>query len=231
MLSFLATRSMDGYVPGINNILRGDYYLQDGTKALSAEEKMERGRIAIGALKAYHKAKAEGNETVQNEQRALIEEYFPYFGYGYVQNVEDLVPNVKVNYYAFRIMVGCGMLFILLFIVVTIMVFNKKNKTLYTNARWLHVITIICLPLVYLASQSGWIVAEMGRQPWAIQDILPLNAAVSDVSASSVMTTFVMFAILFTVLLIAEINIMIKAIKAGPKGHDTEGMNSAHADK
>lgn len=123
------------------------------------------------------------------------------------------------------------MLFILLFIVVTIMVFNKKNKTLYTNARWLHVITIICLPLVYLASQSGWIVAEMGRQPWAIQDILPLNAAVSDVSASSVMTTFIMFAILFTVLLIAEINIMIKAIKAGPKGHDTEGMNSAHADK
>ena len=231
MLSFLATRSMDGYVPGINNILRGDYYLQDGTKALSAEEKMERGRIAIGALKAYHEAKAEGNETVQNEQRTLIEEYFPYFGYGYVQNVEDLVPNVKVNYYAFRIMVGCGMLFILLFIVVTIMVFNKKNKTLYINARWLHVITIICLPLVYLASQSGWIVAEMGRQPWAIQDILPLNAAVSDVSASSVMTTFVMFAILFTVLLIAEINIMIKAIKAGPKGHDTEGINSAHADK
>ncbi len=222
MLSFLATRSTTGYVPGVNNLLRGDYYLPDGTKALSAEEKMARGRIAIDALKAYHQAKEAGDATAQEEQRALIQEHFPYFGYGHVEKVEDLVPNVKVNYYAFRIMVGCGMLFVLLFIITAIMVGVKKYREKYLKARWLHVITIICLPLVYLASQSGWLVAEMGRQPWAIQDILPLNAAVSDISASGVMITFALFAILFTVLLIAEVSIMVKAIKAGPKTQDTE---------
>ena len=75
---------------------------------------------------------------------------------------------------------------------------------------------IASIPLVYLCSQAGWIVAEVGRQPWTIQDLLPVNAAVSGVSAGSVKTTLIMFFILFTVLLIAEIGIMLKVIKKGP---------------
>jgi cytochrome d ubiquinol oxidase subunit I len=62
-------------------------------------------------------------------------------------------------------------------------------------------------------------VAEVGRQPWAIQDVLPLQAAVSSVSSGSVMTTFIMFAVLFTALLIAELRIMFKQIKKGTDGH------------
>ena len=67
--------------------------------------------------------------------------------------------------------------------------------------------------MVYIAEQAGWIVAEVGRQPWAIQDMLPVNAAVSQLSVSSVQTTFFLFLFLFTILLIAEIRIMTKAIK------------------
>ena len=76
-------------------------------------------------------------------------------------------------------------------------------------------------PLVYIAQQAGWIVAEVGRQPWVIQDLLPTVAAVSRIDASVVQITFWMFAVLFTVLLIAELRIMFKAIKTGPKegGH------------
>ena len=71
------------------------------------------------------------------------------------------------------------------------------------------------IPLAYLASQAGWVVAEMGRQPWTIQDMLPVNAAVSKLETGSVQTTFFIFLVMFTILLIAEIGIMLKAIRKG----------------
>jgi len=82
---------------------------------------------------------------------------------------------------------------------------------------WLQWVCILSIPLAYLTSQAGWIVAEVGRQPWTIQDILPVQAAVSDISASNVQLTFIIFAVLLTVLFVAEISIMIKQIKLGPE--------------
>ena len=69
----------------------------------------------------------------------------------------------------------------------------------------------------YVASQAGWTVAEMGRQPWVIQDLMPTFAAVSAIDSSSVQITFWLFAAVFTTLAIAEIGIMTKQIKLGPK--------------
>ena len=77
------------------------------------------------------------------------------------------------------------------------------------------------LPLAYIASEAGWIWAEMGRQPWAIQDMLPLNAAVSNIGSGSVATTFFIFLVLFTTLLAVEIRILCKQIAKGPD-HETE---------
>jgi cytochrome d ubiquinol oxidase subunit I len=74
------------------------------------------------------------------------------------------------------------------------------------------------IPLAYLASQAGWIVAEVGRQPWAIQDLLPVSAAVSRLQTGSVQLTFYLFLILFTLLLAAEIRILLKAIQKGAEG-------------
>ncbi len=76
---------------------------------------------------------------------------------------------------------------------------------------------IFTIPLVYIASQAGWMVAEIGRQPWTIQDVLPLQAAVSAISVQSVMTTFLVFLALFTALLIAEVRIMLNQIRKGPE--------------
>ena len=77
---------------------------------------------------------------------------------------------------------------------------------------------LLTLPLAYVAQEAGWIVAEAGRQPWAIQDLLPVGMAASNVASTSVMITFWLFAILFTGLLIAEIKIMFTQIKIGPEG-------------
>jgi cytochrome d ubiquinol oxidase subunit I len=69
------------------------------------------------------------------------------------------------------------------------------------------------LPLAYIGSEAGWVVAEVGRQPWTIQDMLPVGAAVSGVSSGSIATTFFVFLFLFTTMLAVEISILCKQIK------------------
>ena len=134
----------------------------------------------------------------------------PYFGYGYIKDRAELVPYIPINFYAFRVMVGVGSLLLLFFIVIG---FVAWRKDITRSGRWLWITAVAMLPLVYLASEAGWIVAELGRQPWAIQDMLPTVAAVSDLKAGSVSLTFFIFLVLFTVLLIAEVSIMCRVIK------------------
>ena len=142
-----------------------------------------------------------------------LEENMPYFGYGYIRDANDLVPNVPLTFYTFRIMVVLGGYFILFFLVVLFLVYKKD----LTRMRWMHWVAMLTIPLGYLAGQAGWAVAECGRQPWTIQDMLPVNVAISKLEVGSVQITFFIFLVLFTVLLIAEVGIMLKAIRKGPE--------------
>lgn len=213
LLSLLAERSTDAFVPGINDLLRGGYTLKDGTEALSAEEKIERGKTAISAFSAYRKAKAAGNSTEAEVAAKTLKENVAYFGYGYIKDVNDLVPNVALTFYMFRVMVILGAYFILFFIVLLFLVYKKDLSKMH----WLHWVALCTIPLGYLAGQAGWVVAECGRQPWAIQDMLPTGAAISKLDVGSVQTTFFIFLILFTIMLVAEVGIMLKAIRKGPE--------------
>jgi cytochrome d ubiquinol oxidase subunit I len=114
-------------------------------------------------------------------------------------------------------MVYIGGLLLLLFLTVFWFIYKKKDYP-----KWLLHIALWSIPLPYLASQTGWVLAELGRQPWAIQDYLPTKISVSHLSVSSVQLTFWLFAAIFTLLLVAEIAIMVKQIKLGSK----EGGNS-----
>lgn len=214
-LSLMATNTLDGYVPGINDILNG-YTKPDGTREPSADEKIERGKVAIAALQAYRMAKKEKNDSTAQAQLKLFRENEKYFGYGYVRDKHELVPSVPINFYAFRVMVGLGCLFILFFAVVLFFVYRKD----ITKPRWLQLAAIVMVPLAYIASESGWLVAEFGRQPWTIQDILPTWVAVSNLNSGSVMLTFFIFLILFTTMLAVEISILLKQIKKGPEYED-----------
>ena len=212
-LSFLATNDIHGLVPGVRDILDG-YTKADGTVELSLEQKIERGRCAITALQEYRKAKKGGTpEVILNELRTEIKENMPYFGYGYVRERSQVVPYIPVCFYAFRVMVGGGCLFILLFALSLFFIYKGK----ITEMRWFHWIALLCIPLAYIVSESGWLVAEFGRQPWTIQDMLPTWVGVSHLGSSAVMTTFFLFLILFTTLLAVEISIMCKQIKKGPE--------------
>ena len=208
-LSLLATHSLDGYVPGVNDLLNG-YTRADGKREPSAEEKMQRGRKAIATLAEYRKLKAANPGDKQLPRLAAqLKEDMPYFGYGYIKDRAELVPYIPVNFYAFRVMVGVGTLLLLFFLVIGHVAWRRDVAG---SRRWLHLAAIAMLPLAYIASEAGWIVAELGRQPWAIQDMMPTLAAVSDISTGSVALTFFIFLVLFTVLLVAELRIMCKVI-------------------
>ena len=76
---------------------------------------------------------------------------------------------------------------------------------------------MISIPIVYVCSQAGWVTAEVGRQPWIIQDIMPVQAAISDIPATTVILTFWLFAAMFTAFLAAEVGIMLRQISKGSK--------------
>ena len=218
-LSFLATRDFHGYVPGVKNLLDG-YTTPDGQKEPSAQEKIAMGKKAITTLAQYRALKKDAAFASNDSLQALAESYkatladnMKYFGYGYIKNEAELVPNIPLCFYAFRVMVGLGCLFILFFAVTLFLAYRKE----IARFKWLHVAAIILVPLGYIGSESGWIVAEMGRQPWTIQDMLPVGAAVSDIQSGSVALTFFIFLILFTAMLAVELSILFRQIQRGPE--------------
>ncbi len=244
-LSIMATDDPHGFVPGIKDIFRGGYKNAKGELEPSIDEKIARGQQAITALAAYRQAKKDdADDAIVNQQLSILNANMKYFGYGYIKNKADLVPFIPINFWAFRIMVGMGCLFIVFFAVIILLTFNIPYLSVITRrllasvhllpetetdnydiARlpaWHYWAAIALVPLAYIASESGWLVAEFGRQPWTIQDMLPTWVSVSDLQSGSVMLTFFLFLILFTVLLGVEINILLKQIKKGPSASQNE---------
>ena len=215
MLSILATHNIDGYVPGINNMLDG-YTTPEGETFPSAEKKMESGKKAIEAFRTYRANKDKDPHTAM-QARKVLEENIAHFGYGYIQSRNELVPPVQLLYWAFRVMVGLGCYLFLLMVAV---LWAERKKRL-AEMKWLLRIALLSTPLVYLAGQAGWIVAEVGRQPWTIEGLLPVKAAVSSVSVAAVQTTFFIFVAIFTLFLLIEIRILLKAIQKGPETDNT----------
>ncbi len=212
MLSLLGYRDVNAFVPGIDNIIEGGYETKNGI-ALSFTEKQIRGRAAIQALSNYQKSVAAKDTTAAKIHKAALKQNYAQFGYGYIDKANQMIPHVPTVFYSFHVMVLLGMYFILLFAVLLFFVNNGKIE----KTNWLLSISLWSIPLGYIAGELGWAVAEVGRQPWAIQDVLPLSAAISNISTYSVKITFFLFLILFSALLVAEIRIMLKQIKKGPE--------------
>ena len=209
-LSFLSFHDINAYVPGIKDLVYGN----EERGILSVEEKMQKGKIAIEALESYKEAKKTSNESLLNNSKILLDENMKYFGYGHIKNKEDVIPPVSITFYSFHIMVGLGTWFTILFALVLFLLTKKEilNYPIVLKS------ALFSIPLGYIASEAGWVVAEVGRQPWAIQDLMPVGIAATKIATTNVMISFFIFAILFTVLLIAEIKIMTKQIKIGPNG-------------
>jgi len=208
LLAILAYRSQDAFVPGVNDLVYGNekYNIE------AAVQKIEKGKLALQALFNYKKALKEGNTLLAEQSEQIFRTYYKYMGYGYFNNPKDIIPFVPLIFYSFHIMVMLGFYFIAFFACVLFLLLRDK----ILNYKWFLRVAVLSFPLGYLASQAGWIVAEVGRQPWVIQDLMPTMVATSHLQTSAVMITFFLFVALFTALLIAEIKIMLTQIKKGP---------------
>lgn len=215
LLSYMAYGNWDAFVPGVIDLVKGN----PEKGIMPANEKMRRGKVVIEDLRTLKEAKKNNDITTYEAMKAKFydeeykNEYFKYLGYGYVSDENDLIPNVPLSFYSFHVMVILGFLFLVLFTLALIYVFRDTLE----RRRWFLWIALFSIPLPYIAGQAGWVVAESGRQPWVIQDLMTTTAAVSRIDASAVQVTFWLFLAIFTGLAIAEVSIMTRQIKIGPK--------------
>lgn len=209
LLSLMANRKPGSFVPGIDDLVYGnpEYGI------MGAEEKITYGRAALDFLALYKETKRANDPDTANAALAGFNLYKDYLGYGYLNAPEETVPPVALIFYSFHVMVVLGSLFPIIFLLFLFYTY----KGVIAEKKWLLWAGVGSVFLGYMATQAGWIVAEVGRQPWAIQDLLPVSMARSNLDVSTVQTTFFMFLVLFTVLLLAEVRIMLKQIKIGPE--------------
>ena len=215
LLSVLTGGDRNAYVQGLRDHILGNEKLQ----ITSASEKILRGKYAMTVLTSYKKARYNNDTALISSIKTVFNDnefqnrYFRYFGYASVEKPDDVIPNVTASFYSFHLMVILGFLFILIFSVALYLLF----KGTISDNKWFLWIELFSITLPYIASELGWLLTELGRQPWIIQDLMTVTRAVSQISTGSVITTFILFAVLFTGLFISEVSIMVKQIKTGPK--------------
>ena len=215
VMGLIGTRSLDTQIPGINDLV---------------EQAKTRIRDGIKAYDALMQIRATGKGAqLPEEVRGTFAELGHELGYAlllkrYVDDprqaseeqiakaAADTIPHVPTLFWAFRIMVGLGMFFILL----TATFFYLSARRRLDHYPLLLKVAVFAIPLPWIAAEMGWVVAEFGRQPWIIEGVLPTAAAVSSLSASTVLITLLCFIAIYTVLFIIEMGLMLKAIRKGP---------------
>ena len=228
-LSFLAFSDFNAFVPGINDLLywNNEYYFhEESWKYLESDwseeqrirwyvERIPSWKIAIKALYDYREAKKAWNEELAQEKLKLFREHEKDFGFGYFDetNLSEFIPNVPLMFYTFRTMVGVWTILPFIFFIVLIATYYDKIE----NKKWILKIWMLSFLLAFLWQELWWVVAEVGRQPWTVQNMLPTKMSSSHLDVWSVQLTFFLFLIIFTALLIAVVKIMLKAITYWPK--------------
>ncbi|MEO3388337.1 cytochrome ubiquinol oxidase subunit I [Mesorhizobium sp. CAU 1741] len=215
VMGLIGTRSLTTEIPGIEELVE------------NAEERIRQGIVAFDALQSIREV---GNTAdIPDDVAKAFEETGHDLGYALLlkpylddpreatdeqiaQAAWDTVPNVPTLFWSFRIMVGLGFFFIVL----TATFFYLSARHQLDRYPWLLKVAVFAIPLPWIAAECGWIVAEVGRQPWIIEGVLPTAAAVSDLGATTVLMTIVGFAAIYTVLFVIEMTLMLAAIRKGP---------------
>lgn len=219
IMGIIATRSLDEKVAGLNEIrAKNRERIQIGTKAYALLDKMRDG-------------------SATEAEKQIFEENKQYLGYAmllepFTQNVDNpseealdkaadysLPPNTAALFWAFRIMVGSGFLMLLLFA----LALRYSLRHNINKPRWLLKFAFYSLPLPWIASEAGWFIAEFGRQPWSIAEVLPVHASVSNLSVSEIVLTLILYTIFYAVMFVSAFYLMQKFAKAGPSSLDHHG--------
>ena len=213
LLGLITTRSLNKEVKGITELVA------------DARQKIGTGLIAY---KALQQLRADPNN---HAARALIAASDHDLGYAlllkkYRDDIEnatpeqidkaawDTVPHVSVLFWVFRIMVGLGFYFILLFA----FAFYTASRRQFDKRRWFLKLSLYSLPLPWIAAELGWVVAEYGRQPWVVEGILPTFLGVSSISTGDVLGSLIGFILFYSTLAVVDLYLMVKYVRKGPEG-------------
>ncbi|KHA64664.1 cytochrome ubiquinol oxidase subunit I [Sphingomonas sp. Ant20] len=217
VLGLIATRSLDGTVTGMSELV------------LKAQERITSGVVAYDAVE---RLKTDPANVVQ---RARFEAHKRDLGYALLlkrhvadprtaspaliaSTAWDVVPNVPLMFWSFRIMAAIGVLMIALFGAA----FVLTSLRLHTQTRWFLKLAAIAIPLPWIAIELGWMLAEIGRQPWAIEGVLPTFLAASSLTRGVLWTTIIGFTAIYGTLAVIEVRLILATIRKGPFEHDED---------
>ncbi|PWI33943.1 cytochrome bd-I ubiquinol oxidase subunit CydA [Vibrio albus] len=225
VMGLIVTRSLDTQVLGIHDLKdQNEERIRNGMYAYELLEKLRAGEKSSENLAAFDEVKED-------------------LGYGlllkrYTDNVvdaseeqikaaaDDSIPTVWPLFWSFRIMVGLGVAMLFIFGAA----FYQSVRGKVIDKAWVLKAALIGIPMPWIAVEMGWFVAEYGRQPWAVGDILPVNVAASALSSAELWLSLAAIMILYTLFLIAEVYLMVKFSRKGPSSLKTGRYHFEQAD-
>ena len=213
LLGLIATRSLDTPVPGIFELVdRARGRITAGIPAYSALRTLRQDPKAAGARQVLLEHEADLGYAL------LLRKYVDDPARATPAQIDkaawDTVPSVGPIFWSFRVMVGCGFFFIALF---ATGFYLAARRRLETSRRFLRV-ALWALPLPWLAAELGWFVAEHGRQPWAIEGVLPTFLAASPVPIGNVVASLTVFVAFYSVFAVVDVFLLRKYVRLGPSG-------------
>ncbi|MFB2637863.1 cytochrome ubiquinol oxidase subunit I [Shewanella bicestrii] len=215
-MGIVATRSLDEEVTGLRDLVaEHEVRIRNGMKAYEMLVKLRAGDKSPELRDAFEAAKVD-------------------LGYGlllkrYTDNVvdateeqikaaaKDSIPNVAPIFWSFRVMVGLG--FVMLFVFAA--AFWQSTRHQIEEKKWVLKAALFSLPLPWIAIECGWFVAEYGRQPWTISEVLPTFMSASSLTTGDLWFSIISISLFYTVLLVIEIFLMLKFARLGPSSLKT----------
>ena len=228
MMGIIATRSVDKQVTGIKDlVVEHEQRVRNGMQAYALLTRLRGGDHSGPTVAAFDAVKKDLGYGL------LLKKYTDKVvdaSDGQIKQAAlDTIPGVASIFWTFRLMVLSGMLMLALF-VCAFYASARKNEH---RKRWLLKWAVLSLPLPWVATQTGWFVAEHGRQPWSIGEVLPTHLSASSLSAGDIWGSLLALVAFYTVLLVIEMYLMIKFARLGPSSlhtgryHYEQGVDTA----
>jgi cytochrome d ubiquinol oxidase subunit I len=210
VMGLIATRSLDKPVASIEQlVLLAQSRIASGVLAFDAVERLKLNAKDLDARKVF----AEHGQDLG--YGLLLKKYVAdprkADAATVVRAAWDTVPNVPLMFWSFRFMAGTGFVFIALFGTAFVLMSLRRHET-----PWLQRLAVIAIPLPWIAAELGWVLAEVGRQPWAVEGVLPTALGGSTLTRPELWTTLIGFTVIYGSLAVVEVGLIISTIKKGP---------------
>ncbi|MCL6692786.1 cytochrome ubiquinol oxidase subunit I [Pseudomonas sp. R3.Fl] len=215
-LGIIATRSLDKEVTGIKDLLvQHEARIRNGMQAYALLEQLRGGDTSAATLAAFNDVKQDLGYGL------LLKKYTDKVVDASEEQIRlatlDTIPDVLTLFFSFRIMVACGFLMLALF-ACAFWASARKNEE---RKPWLLKWALLSLPLPWIAAQTGWYVAEHGRQPWSIGEVLPVHLSASSLGTHDLWGSLIALVAFYSLLLVVELYLMIKFARLGPSSLHT----------